>query len=54
MFRMDKDAFSSDLIGRIALNLNQFLVTAASSITGVPPPQRHHLFLDDVNQKVRE
>jgi hypothetical protein len=50
---MDKDSFGSDTIGRVALDLNEYLVTDASSITGVPPPRRHHLFLDDVNQKVR-
>ena len=49
---MDKDSFGSDMIGRVALNLNEYLVADASSVDGVPAPQRHHLFVDDVNQKV--
>jgi hypothetical protein len=51
-YRMDKDQFSSDLIGRVVLNLNRFLITDVSSIQKVPPPQRHNLYVDDVNQKV--
>jgi len=49
---MDKDQFSSDLVGRVALNLNRYLVTDVSAIQRVPPPQRHNLYVDDVNQKV--
>jgi hypothetical protein len=52
-FRMDKDSFGSDLVGRVIFNVKDFLVTDASCITGIPPPQRHNLYLDDVNQKVQ-
>ncbi len=51
-FRMDKDSFGSDMVGRVVLNVNDFLVTDASCISGIPPPQRYSLHLDDVNQKV--
>jgi hypothetical protein len=50
---MDKDSFGSDLVGRAAVNVNEYLLTDASSINGVPPPQCHRLFVDDVNEKVR-
>jgi hypothetical protein len=49
---MDKDTFGCDLVGRVVLDVMAYLVADASSIVGVPPPERHLLYLDDANQKV--